>query len=48
LLHLTSRLDQGLRQAIGARCEFFNQQHALIGYLYFAAWDAMLAFMAIE
>lgn len=48
VLHLTSRLYQGLRQAIGARREFFNHLRALTGYLYFPGWDEMLTFMAIK
>lgn len=48
VLHLTSRLYHGLRQAIGARREFFNHLRALTGYLYFPGWDEMLTFMAIK
>ncbi|MCL7452451.1 MAG: ISNCY family transposase, partial [Anaerolineae bacterium] len=46
VLHLTSRLYQALRQAIGARREFFNHLRALTCYLYFPGWDEMLTFMA--
>ena len=46
VLHLTSRLYQALRQAIGARREFFNHLRALTSYLYFPGWDEMLTFMA--
>jgi hypothetical protein len=46
VLHLTSRLYQALRQAIGARREFFNHLRTLTCYLYFPGWDEMLTFMA--
>ncbi len=46
VLHLTSQLYHGLRQAIGARREFFNHLRALTCYLYFPGWDEMVAFMA--
>lgn len=46
VLHLTSRLYEALRQAIGARREFFNHLRALTCYLYFPGWDEMVAFMA--
>lgn len=48
VLHLTSRLYEALRQAIGARREFFNHLRALTCYLYFPSWDDMLTFMAIK
>ena len=48
VLHLTNRLYEALRQAIGARREFFNHLRALTCYLYFPSWDEMLTFMAIK
>jgi hypothetical protein len=48
VLHLTSPLYQALRQAIGARREFFNHLRALTCYLYFPGWDEMLDFMALK
>ena len=44
----TSPLYQALRQAIGARREFFNHLRALTCYLYFPGWDEMVTFMAIK
>lgn len=46
VLHLTSPLYAALRQAIGARRDFFNHVRALTCYLYFPSWDDMVAFMA--
>lgn len=48
VLHLTWPLYQALRQALGARRNFFNDLRALTRYFYFPCWDAMIAFMAKE
>jgi hypothetical protein len=46
VLHLSSKVYQAIRQALGARRNFFNDLRALTRYLYFPSWDDMLAFMA--
>lgn len=46
VLHLCSKVYQAIRQALGARRNFFNDLRALTRYLYFSSWDDMLAFMA--
>ena len=46
MLHLSSKVYQAIRHALGARRNFFNDLRALTRYLYFSSWDDMLAFMA--
>jgi hypothetical protein len=46
VLHLSSKVYQAIRHALGARRNFFNDLRALTRYLYFPSWDDMLAFMA--
>lgn len=45
VLHLTCAMYQAIRQALGARRNFFNDLRALTRYLYFASWDDLIAFM---
>jgi hypothetical protein len=45
VLHLTCTMYQAIRQALGARRNFFNDLRALTRYLYFSNWDDMIAFM---
>ena len=45
VLHLTWPTYQAIRQALGARRNFFNDLRALTHYLYFPSWDDMIAFM---
>lgn len=46
MLNLCCKGYQAIRQALGARRNFFNDLRALTRYLYFPSWDDMLAFMA--
>jgi len=46
VLHLTWPTYQAIRQALGARRNFFNDLRALTHYLYFPSWDDMIAFMS--
>jgi hypothetical protein len=46
VLHLTWPTYQAIRQALGARRNFFNDLRALTRYAYFPGWDDMLALMA--
>jgi hypothetical protein len=46
VLHLSSKVYQAIRHALGARRNFFNDLRALTRYLYFPSVDDMLAFMA--
>jgi anthranilate phosphoribosyltransferase len=45
VLHLSSKVYQAIRHALGARRKF-NDLRALTRYLCFPRWDDMLAFMA--
>jgi hypothetical protein len=45
VLHLTCTAYQAIRQALGARREFFNHVRTLTCYLYFPNWDELMAFM---
>jgi len=46
VLHLTCPVYQAIRQAVGARRNFFDHLRALTTFLYFSSWDEMMAFMA--
>jgi hypothetical protein len=46
VLHLTWAVYDAIRKALGARRNFFNDLRALTRYMYFASWEAMIAFMA--